>query len=292
MSGAEPCTRLEHPRPSEPGATFALAAMPIPPWMAAARSVRMSPNRFEATTTSRLAGSRTMRAASASTSTRSTRTPGNSAAVSRRPRPRARSRIATRSTSSRSSASHACRPRARRRKRTTRSHGGPREDARLERDLGGEPRCERPPTPAYSPSVFSRTKRKSTSSGLRPASGVGMPCQEPARTEVRPQVEPLPDREDRVPERDVIGHRRIADRAQQHRVVPAQARPARPGHHRAVSLYQAEPHGSSVQRAGGPARRPPAGPPRSPPGRPRRPGSRATLCVTPPSPPPSGTLST
>ena len=82
MSGAEPCTGSNTPGTSEPGATFALAAMPMPPWIAAARSVRMSPNRFDATTTSRLAGSRTMRAASASTSTRSTRTPSNSAAVS------------------------------------------------------------------------------------------------------------------------------------------------------------------------------------------------------------------
>ena len=63
--------RFEQPRDPVPGWTFALAAMPMPPWIAAARSVRMSPNRFDATTTSRLSGLRTIRAASASTSTRS-----------------------------------------------------------------------------------------------------------------------------------------------------------------------------------------------------------------------------
>ena len=65
-----------------PGAMLADAAMPIPPWMAAPRSVRMSAKRFEATTTSSESGERIMRAASASTRTRSTRTPGKSAAIS------------------------------------------------------------------------------------------------------------------------------------------------------------------------------------------------------------------
>src|SRR6266540_7352604 len=61
MSGADPCTGSKTPGASEPGATLALAAIPMPPWIAAARSVRMSAKRFEATTTSRLPGSRTMR---------------------------------------------------------------------------------------------------------------------------------------------------------------------------------------------------------------------------------------
>ena len=83
MSGADPCTGSKTPGLSAlPGAKFALAAIPIPPWIAAARSVRMSAKRFEATTTSRLPGSRTIRAASASTNTLSTRTSGKSEATS------------------------------------------------------------------------------------------------------------------------------------------------------------------------------------------------------------------
>ena len=39
----------------------------------------------------------------------------------------------------------------------------------------GWPVCERPPTPAYSPSVFSRTNTMSMSAAVRLASGVGMP---------------------------------------------------------------------------------------------------------------------
>jgi 5-methyltetrahydropteroyltriglutamate--homocysteine methyltransferase len=83
MSGAEPWTGSNRPGASELGAMLAEAATPRPPWIAAARSVRTSPNRFEATTTSIDAGSRTMRAQSASTSTCSTRTSGKSAATSR-----------------------------------------------------------------------------------------------------------------------------------------------------------------------------------------------------------------
>ena len=47
-------------------ATLAEAAKPRPPWMAAPRSVRISPNRLEATTTSRLSGCITKRAPIAS----------------------------------------------------------------------------------------------------------------------------------------------------------------------------------------------------------------------------------
>src|SRR5437763_814512 len=39
MSGAEPCTGSKSPGRSEPGARFALAAIPMPPCIAAARSV-------------------------------------------------------------------------------------------------------------------------------------------------------------------------------------------------------------------------------------------------------------
>ena len=82
MSGAEPCTDSKNGGAELPGARFALADMPIPPWMAAAMSVRMSPKRLDATTTSSEPGFVTMRAASASTSTRSMRTSGKSAPTS------------------------------------------------------------------------------------------------------------------------------------------------------------------------------------------------------------------
>ena len=46
----------------------------------------------------------------------------------------------------------------------------------------GSPRWERPPAPAYSPSVFSRTTTKSISPGAVPASG---PLTPGSRTEGR-----------------------------------------------------------------------------------------------------------
>ncbi len=76
MSGAEPCTgsNIEGPIPS--GLRLALAASPRLPWSAAPRSVRTSANRLEPTTTSMESGRRTIRAAMASTCTRSTSTSG------------------------------------------------------------------------------------------------------------------------------------------------------------------------------------------------------------------------
>ena len=81
------------------------------------------------------------------------------------------------------------------------------------------PSCARPPTPEYSPSVFSRTKSMST---VGPAGERrGNALEQPRRTEVRPEVEPLTERQEQPPERDVVGHRRIADGAEQHGVVLA-----------------------------------------------------------------------
>src|SRR5437660_2725866 len=76
MSGAEPCTgsNIDGPRPST--LRLPLAASPRLPWRAAPRSVRMSANRLEPTTTSTVSGRSTMRAAMASTWTRSTWTSG------------------------------------------------------------------------------------------------------------------------------------------------------------------------------------------------------------------------
>src|SRR5581483_2463865 len=62
----------------------------------------------------------------------------------------------------------------------------------------------------------------------------GDPLQEPRRADVRPQVEPLPDREDQPPERDVVGDGRVADRPHQHGVVCAQGVERVGRHHLAV----------------------------------------------------------
>ena len=64
------------------GLMFALPAKPMPPMITAARSVRMSPKRFEHTTTSNICGERTKFIAAASTSMELDFTPGYSRATS------------------------------------------------------------------------------------------------------------------------------------------------------------------------------------------------------------------
>ncbi len=73
------------------------------------------------------------------------------------------------------------------------------------------PSWARPPTPEYSPSVSSRTKSTSRSSGPRFASGPGIPLEQPDGAQVGPQVELLADRQQQAPERLVVGNRGIAD---------------------------------------------------------------------------------
>ena len=58
--------------------------------------------------------------------------------------------------------------------------------------------------------------------------------QQARRPLVRPQVEVLPDGEDRAPQRLVVRHRRVADRTHQHRVVRAGDLGPVLGHHAAV----------------------------------------------------------
>ena len=69
MSGAEPCTGSNMLGYSRSGFRLPDGAMPIEPATAAARSLRMSPNRLEATITSKRPGLSTTMAASASIST-------------------------------------------------------------------------------------------------------------------------------------------------------------------------------------------------------------------------------
>ena len=67
MSGAEPWTGSNIEGPVRRGFKFALGASPIPPVTAALRSVRMSPNRFDATITSNWSGRLTRSIHAAST---------------------------------------------------------------------------------------------------------------------------------------------------------------------------------------------------------------------------------
>ena len=68
MSGALPCTGSNMDGCDRDGSRFALDAKPIEPVMMAPMSVRISPNRLDATTTSKLCGRRmkSMQAASIS----------------------------------------------------------------------------------------------------------------------------------------------------------------------------------------------------------------------------------
>ncbi len=58
----------------------------------------------------------------------------------------------------------------------------------------------------YSPSVFSRTTKKSMSPGLRPASGQGTARHQAHRPKVHVLIEFAPELDQRSPQRDVVGH--------------------------------------------------------------------------------------
>src|SRR5262249_3154072 len=60
------------------------------------------------------------------------------------------------------------------------------------------------------------------------------PLQQPDGTQVGPEVEPLPDLEDQAPEREVVGHRPVTDRAHQHGGVAVEDLAPVGGHHPAV----------------------------------------------------------
>ena len=76
MSGAEPCTGSNIEGNVFDGFRFALGARPRLPVIAALRSVRMSPKRFDATMTSKSCGRRTRSMHAASTSSDSVRMSG------------------------------------------------------------------------------------------------------------------------------------------------------------------------------------------------------------------------
>ncbi len=153
-----------------------VGAMPRLPASAAARSLRMSACKLVATIVSSDAGRLTMRAVAASTSSLSQVTSGNS-------------RLTSTAISSHMTMAWRCaldlvitvrslrgRDRARlKAKRMMRS-----TPARVMTDTSvaasiGWPWCTRPPTPAYSPSEFSRTITQSRSPGPQRLSGASMP---------------------------------------------------------------------------------------------------------------------
>ena len=176
MSGALPWTGSNSEGTRRVGLRFADGAMPIVPAQAGPRSDRMSPNRLLATTTSNQCGLRTKCAVRMSTWYWSTRTSGYSGAIA-----------ATRSSQNgieieiplllvqlvrcffgRDRASS----NANRRMRSTPVRV---KTASCTTNSRSVPANIRPPTDEYSPSVFSRTTRKSISPGLRSASGHGTP---------------------------------------------------------------------------------------------------------------------
>ena len=98
----------------------------------------------------------------------------------------------------------------------------------------GWPWWTRPPTPAYSPSEFSRTITQSRSLGAAALQRRVDAGQDPRRPHVRVLVEALADLQAQAPERDVIRDVRIAGRAEQDRVLAAQRIEAVVRHHDAV----------------------------------------------------------
>ena len=82
ISGAEPCTGSNMEGNRRSGSRLAEAASPMLPTMMAEMSLRISLNRFDPTTTSKLCGRRMKFMAAASTSSDSVSMPGYCAATS------------------------------------------------------------------------------------------------------------------------------------------------------------------------------------------------------------------
>ena len=98
----------------------------------------------------------------------------------------------------------------------------------------GVPAWIRPPTPAYSPSEFSRTQTMSMSAAPRFASGERDPGQQPHRPQVDVLIEALAERQDQLPHGDVSGTDGCADRAEVDRVERREPLEAVVVHHAAV----------------------------------------------------------
>ena len=90
----------------------------------------------------------------------------------------------------------------------------------------GVPLRSTPPAPVYGPSVPSRTTSMLTDSGRTPASGVSHPRVEPDRAQVDVLVELEPEPEQQPALEHAAGHGRVADRAEQDRVLGPDLLPA------------------------------------------------------------------
>ena len=84
------------------------------------------------------------------------------------------------------------------------------------------PWCSRPPISEYSPSLFSRTITMSTVSGVAFLSGEGMPGQSLTGRRFTYCRNAPPDRDQQAPQRDVVGHVGSPDRAEEDRVAAAE----------------------------------------------------------------------
>ena len=73
---------------------------------------------------------------------------------------------------------------------------------------------------------------------VRPASGPGTPGQQPHRTQIDVLIEALSNREDQLPHRHVIRHRRVADRAEIDRVEILEAIEGIRVHHRSRAAIE------------------------------------------------------
>jgi hypothetical protein len=162
MSGAEPCTGSNIDGWRRVGSRLALGARPRPPVTVAVISERMSPKRLEATITSKLQGRRISSMAAASTRIDAVSISGNSAATSRKTRsqkvmlwPWALDFVIE------VTARRFCVRASSKAKRMMRSVPRRVKTAVCTATSVSVPPCTCPPTWAYSPSVFSRTRTMS-----------------------------------------------------------------------------------------------------------------------------------
>ena len=128
----------------------------------------------------------------------------------------------------------------------------------------GWPRWARPPTPAYSPSEFSRTI---TQSIARPSSGRSGPVTPGSRREGRTLAywsKALADRQAQAPQADMVGHPRVAGGAEEDRVHPGD-RVEPVGRHHGTGLEGSAPSPSRNPRTPRRTRRPRRPRPRPPP---------------------------
>ncbi len=214
MSGADPWIAWNRLGCRRVGSRFALGAMPRLPAMAAPRSVRMSPNRLLATTTSSDAGSRTTRATSASTRHASVVISGTPRRPRRRPRPTAA--CAWRRALDFVALVTWLRPWSRAYSnawRTMRSMPARGEDGRLDRELARVAAVDAPARAGVlALGVLADEHDVDVLPGDAGAAGCD-PGEQPGRTQVDVLVEGLAQGEDESPHGDRVGDARVADRA-------------------------------------------------------------------------------